>query len=265
MPTTITTYNVFVADTKARATEVNTNFSNYRGDLLPINTDTASASNNVHNIGSLDHVWNQAFITQIQLRPFTTGATLKIAGAAAETAGAMNFLINDSTATVIYPEGHFKSTPLGTPGATATFGQIARSSFIDIGSSGASFLGTFKVATISFQSRGNPVLFQMMFFTDETSPSLKSGAITMEQTTGANNAVLELSTANTITAITTTATQHRWQFIFSPSNVSSKFIDIGMYQAVLDLSAGSHTIFLYNASVSEIQEITGGYLTAREL
>lgn len=59
---TITVYNTFTAGTKARSAEVNTNFSNHRGHQLPINTDTASSSDNEHNLGSSDHRFARAYV-----------------------------------------------------------------------------------------------------------------------------------------------------------------------------------------------------------
>jgi len=63
MPTTITSFYTFTPDTKARSTEVNTNFNNYRGSILPVNTDTQTASDNTHDLGVSDHRWANAYIT----------------------------------------------------------------------------------------------------------------------------------------------------------------------------------------------------------
>ena len=65
MPDTITAYNTFSPNTKARATEVNTNFSNHRGTLVPINANTASASDLTHDLGSADHKWRKLYVQDI--------------------------------------------------------------------------------------------------------------------------------------------------------------------------------------------------------
>lgn len=62
MPNTITAFYTFTANTPARSAEVNTNFDNYRGTIVPINTDTASASDNSHDLGSSEHRWRDAYI-----------------------------------------------------------------------------------------------------------------------------------------------------------------------------------------------------------
>jgi hypothetical protein len=72
MPNTITSYTTFVADTKARAGQVNTNFSNHRGDLIPINTDTATASNLTHGLGTTEHRWTSSYIEDIYFGQTTT-------------------------------------------------------------------------------------------------------------------------------------------------------------------------------------------------
>ena len=59
---TITAFHTFVAKTRARASHVNTNFDNLRGHFLPINTDTATASHQTHNLGSSDHQWDTIYL-----------------------------------------------------------------------------------------------------------------------------------------------------------------------------------------------------------
>lgn len=68
---TITAYNTFVAGNKARASEVNTNFTNHRGHLVPINTDTTTASNNTHDLGATDRQWRNIYL---QNPPFINGS-----------------------------------------------------------------------------------------------------------------------------------------------------------------------------------------------
>lgn len=64
---TITTFVTMVAGTKARASHVNTNFDNYRGHVLPINTDTATASHQTHDLGASDHHWRRIYLKEAPL------------------------------------------------------------------------------------------------------------------------------------------------------------------------------------------------------
>lgn len=57
MASTITGYTTFVFDTLIDETEVNENFSNHRGTLVPIEEATATASDNTHDLGSTSHRW----------------------------------------------------------------------------------------------------------------------------------------------------------------------------------------------------------------
>ncbi len=97
MPSTVTSYYTFTAGTKARSSQVNVNFSNYRGDLLPINENTASASDMTHYMGQADHRWAFGFMGNLDLKSSTTGAGLVLRGDIADTAGAFLFQINSTT------------------------------------------------------------------------------------------------------------------------------------------------------------------------
>jgi hypothetical protein len=61
---TITAFYTFISGTKARASQVNANFDNYRGTLIPINTDTISASHQTHDLGSTDHQWKRLYVKE---------------------------------------------------------------------------------------------------------------------------------------------------------------------------------------------------------
>ena len=65
MPSTITAYTTFVAGNTIKSSEVNANLSNHRGTLVPINSDTATASDGTHDLGSTEHKWNNAYINKI--------------------------------------------------------------------------------------------------------------------------------------------------------------------------------------------------------
>jgi len=88
MPNTITSYTTFVAGTKARASEVNANFSNYRGTLVPINSDTASASDKTHDLGQPSHSWKDFYTQKVYVSDTTTGQSSYLGS---DTAGNMHF------------------------------------------------------------------------------------------------------------------------------------------------------------------------------
>lgn len=62
MPETITSYTTFNPGTKAKSQEVNQNFSNHRGSILPIDPTTAAAVPNAYNVGSSEYPFKKAFL-----------------------------------------------------------------------------------------------------------------------------------------------------------------------------------------------------------
>lgn len=75
---TITTFNTFSPGTKAKSGEVNANFANYRGHLIPVETDTAASSHQEHDLGSSDHEWRTIYLTNT---PIVNGVTMSSGGA----------------------------------------------------------------------------------------------------------------------------------------------------------------------------------------
>lgn len=69
---TSTDVTTFVAGTKAKASQVNGNFTVSRGHLLPINTDTSSSSHQSHDLGASTHEWRTLYLTN---QPVVAGVT----------------------------------------------------------------------------------------------------------------------------------------------------------------------------------------------
>jgi hypothetical protein len=97
MPNTITAYFDFTPGTKARSSEVNTNFSNYRGTLVPINTNTASASDMTHNLGSSDHRWSVGYFGTLDMKGMTTTTNVVLAPNTSATTGGLDLLFGSTT------------------------------------------------------------------------------------------------------------------------------------------------------------------------
>lgn len=97
MPSTITTFYTFTAATKARASQVNANFDNFRGDILPINETSASASDSTHHLGAPDHRWLRAYINYADFKGATSTNSIVIRGDSSATAGGMLVQIASTT------------------------------------------------------------------------------------------------------------------------------------------------------------------------
>lgn len=71
---TITTFYEFIPQTVIKSSYVNANFQNFRGNILPINTDSASSSNLSHDLGASDHYWKSSYIQEHFQKEITTGS-----------------------------------------------------------------------------------------------------------------------------------------------------------------------------------------------
>lgn len=97
MANTITAFYTFTAGTKARASQVNTNFSNFRGDLIPVEADTSAASHNEHNLGLSTHRWLGIYGNTLDLRGATTASGLIISPDTTDTLGSFDLLHGSAT------------------------------------------------------------------------------------------------------------------------------------------------------------------------
>lgn len=73
---TITSFYSFSAGTTIRSSEVNTNFSTWRGHNLPVDPSTATAATTrTYDLGASDHAWRYAYMQQLNVYGDTAGAT----------------------------------------------------------------------------------------------------------------------------------------------------------------------------------------------
>lgn len=115
---TITAYYTFSPSTKARASQVNANFSNYRGHLVPIDGSLAAAANNFYDLGSNEYFWRNGYIGTLYIKSSTsTGADLQITGDTTAT-GAMLFKVGSTTLSA-------RILPSGFDGTTIKSGTIS--------------------------------------------------------------------------------------------------------------------------------------------
>ncbi len=90
---TITAFYSFTADTRARASQVNVNFGNFRGHFVPIEVLTITSSDNTYDLGSDEHRWRNVYTNGVDLETSTTTATLLLKGDVNSTLGAFLFTI----------------------------------------------------------------------------------------------------------------------------------------------------------------------------
>lgn len=94
---TITAFYTFVADTKARASEANNNFSMFRGHIIPIEPLTATSADITYDLGSREHSWRVGYVQSLQLRGATSTVDPIFKGITSVTAGAAEMLFGTTT------------------------------------------------------------------------------------------------------------------------------------------------------------------------
>lgn len=150
---TITAFYSFSANTKARANYVNTNFSNFRGHIIAIDPNTATAATTeTYDLGSTEYRWRTGYFRSIDFRSNTTTAgTTKIVG---DTGGALDVFIAGVTL------GSFKTDGFTRGGIKKSelFSSVAlTSSFYSIS------LTSTKIFELSITSNGHMALVGLNF------------------------------------------------------------------------------------------------------
>jgi hypothetical protein len=72
---TITSFYSFTALTRIKSAEVNANFSNYRGHIIPISPTTATGSTLSYDLGSTEYIWNSLYARHLLMYGDTTAST----------------------------------------------------------------------------------------------------------------------------------------------------------------------------------------------
>jgi len=146
MASTITSTQIttFVAGTTISSSEVNNNFGAFRGDFIPINTNTSSSSNLSHGLGVVDHRWKESFLESIKFGQTTTSWSIQDD---TTTVGNFVFKLNGATVAQINSSGFIVAgSALGVTTATANFTASITGNFILADASIAAFTITLPTA-----------------------------------------------------------------------------------------------------------------------
>lgn len=158
---TITAFYSFTANTKAKASQVNTNFSNFRGHIVAIDPNTTTAINETYDLGSTEYRWRTGYFREIDLKSnTTTGQSLQIVGDTSSGNGKFNFHIGSTIPAQVTNngfEGYLYGSlnkPIGIT-TTASYGQISKTVITEFFSSGG---GSYITGlSITHQSFGRPI------------------------------------------------------------------------------------------------------------
>jgi hypothetical protein len=159
---TVTAFYTFATDSRARASEVNTNFSTFRGHLMSVDPNTSTSTNLIYDLGSDDHRWRTLYCRDIDLKSSTSSASLVISGDTSATLGAFSFEIGGAEKFRITPSGYigYKATP-GAVTTTAGLGQFAMSPTLTVSVPNAD-VTLIANSTITITTVGRPVRFGIM-------------------------------------------------------------------------------------------------------
>lgn len=150
---TVTSFFNFQNLSKARSSQININFGNFRGDRIPINSDTATASTNTHHLGSTEYRWRTSYCAAIDFRSSTLSTSLVLSGDTAATLGAYDLDMGGVTYLRI---GHYgiRSDAFGARENTTTAGNVSVSTTFSgtiTSSSGQTIL------SLDITTKGGPV------------------------------------------------------------------------------------------------------------
>jgi len=196
---TITAFYDFVAGTKARSSQVNNNFDVLRGHRLPMSTDTATASDSTHNLGSDGHRWLNGFIDSLNMSGATSTTDFKIVPSTANTLGSVDLMFGATTITTLTPGGFsgksIRPRPFTASSSDPSEGGVFRSLFATVGTTGGA--QTITAGRITLNGNG---VFRVGFY-NPISGSPSSKRLWRAQGKGTSHYVM-LKTGSTTTSMT---------------------------------------------------------------
>ena len=145
MPDTISSYHTFVPNTPVRAHQINTNFSNYRGTILPVDPTVAGAITNSYDLGNSSYFWDVSYFHTLHLKANTTTKDVSMYIDNAITATVFKLDVNSSTTRGLLVNGTHGGTWRGSAVSTET--TALTSNFLTLGS-----------LNVSITSYGGPLL-----------------------------------------------------------------------------------------------------------
>jgi len=145
MPSTIPSFFTFSPNTPARAHQVNTNFSSYRGTVLPIDPNAGQAITDTYDLGTSEHFWDVGYFNSVDLKGSTTTNNATIYVDTSLTAATLKINIGDSISRGVIVNGIHGGTWRG--GAVALETTALTSTFLTLGG-----------MSISITSYGGPLL-----------------------------------------------------------------------------------------------------------
>ena len=232
---TITSFFNFTAGTKARSSEVNSNFSIYRGNILPVNTDTASSSDLTHNLGSETHRWNDIYGGGINLAGATSTTDFKVIPSTSDTNGSVDFMFCSDTMASLNNDGFSGDniSPRNFTTGSAFVGGVHTHKFSNLTLTNAAYTLT----TGRINLKGNGVLM-VGFAPSEVASTSYISYQTSVQATG----IFSMGFGATTTAISTSTSM---RIFLQTGHTNTSMLTSSLRFVLFGLSAGEHVWELY--------------------
>lgn len=255
---TITAFYNFAANTKARATQVNTNFDTFRGHIISVSPSTATSANMQYDLGSTDYRWRTAYLRSLDFASNTiTGSEVQILAATSGSIPYISWMIAGSER-ARFSEAGVRSIPASgylSVTISAGIGGIAGSAPLSLSAYALSTSSAIVGSTLTLETLGNPVNVFINPVANTTGADYLN-ITTVRSTTGTAGGYIELYRDATFLS--------RFDYFVGPfvnqSQIelpasSIKFFDI--------VAAGTYTYHLKCIGVGGSPGVTSNSLTMR--
>lgn len=231
---TITAFYTFSANTKARASQVNTNFSAFRGHMFAIDPNTIAGANNTYDLGSTEYRWREGYFRSIDLlSTTTTGAALSMSGVTTGAGAGFVFKIAGTEA--------MRIVPIVAATTAADIHGIAASSIGNFTGNTAA-TQTVTNSTVTLVTLGQPVWIGLV---GDVNPGGSSG-VTI-QNNFASDSLNGLGTIEFNVDGVTAACYHYqvsgYALTGTAYNTATHQLKAPFPSTVIPLAAGTHTIY----------------------
>lgn len=262
---TITAFYSFAANTRARASQVQANFDNMRGHVLPIEPLTATSSNILYDIGSDEHRWRTGYFKTLDFDRNTSTSSAIIEADTATTTSEVVYKINGTEVGRMLATG-FRTNKAAISGETTAAAQNGLAKAFVSTTNGVT---TWTAAAAQITTRGGPVLYGISGLQLAMTTPGTTGALTM------TGAYIEVDVYRDTTTSVVYSARHGtadtlWNtgVFLSTSTGYSQYLNIGFTDIDPSCTAGAHSYYVRITKLATnltFAGLTAGKLFAIEL
>lgn len=233
---TITSFYTFQIATRPRIGNVNGNFANYRGHLIPIDPNSITAAANFeYGMGAPEYRWNYGYVAKFDLSLTSTTSLVFEANTAAE----YHFKNAGVSGVYFATSGFYGFNETAFPGLTtsAELSGVAASAVLFATYSAAA---SPTIASVTIKTNGRPVL---VFLNPDTNTSASSYIQSAMTGDGTGGGAYFCNVGFTRNGVTMGLSQ-----IATPALAIGAFLPPGFFAFIDTPPAGQHTYQLMNSA-----------------